>query len=91
MYKIEKKIEKTDEGYIAILKCVEADTEREFCVHGDHCVFEVPNGFWGPYYGRICVEGKTMEELEDNVEDMMKKVRRVIAKRRGAIFETIEI
>jgi hypothetical protein len=91
MYKIEKKIEKTNNGYIAELKCTEADTEHEFCVYGDHCVFEVEDGFWGPYYGRICVEGKDMEELEENVEEQMRKVRKVIAKRRGAKFETIEI
>ncbi len=91
MYKIEKKIEKTNDGYTAELKCTEADTEHEFCIYGDHCVFEVPDGFWGPYYGRICVEGKNMEELEENVEDMMRKVRKVIAKRRGVKFETIEI
>lgn len=91
MYKIAKKIEKTDDGYVAELKCVEADTKRDFCVYGDECIFYVPSGFWGPYYSRICVTGKDMKELEEKVDVEMKKVQQTIENRRATKFETIEI
>lgn len=103
MYKIKKKIEKILEGeykdyheykdykYIASLECIEADTDREFTIYNDQCIFPTPNGFWDKYSKRDCVFGRTLEELNENIEKLMKVVRVIIDNRRSSKIEDIEI
>lgn len=103
MYKIKKKIVKIrdneydhepeykDYKYRAELECIEADTDVEFTNYNDQCIFPCPNGFWDVYSRRDCVFGRNLEELNNNVEKLIKIVRSIIDDRRYSKNEVIEI